>query len=257
VRLIPLGTNGYFPSFGRQTMSFLVLTGSQALLLDAGTGVSRLIEPDVAALVTDYRELDIVLSHYHLDHVIGLSHLPTAWPHGRIRLYAPAPPMLATEPEAALERLMSPPLFPASFRSFPGRFEVIRACETLEIGELTLRLWPQRHPGGSVGIRLGDEIAYVTDTAVDLDNAEKVAGVDLLLHELWSNDEEAALSADRGHSHVTAVAEFAKAAKVGRLMPVHHHPKRSEAEIRDMSCRLASLPGIPAVASVEGQVMFC
>lgn len=45
--LIPLGTNGYIPTLGRHTMSFLVLTAGEAILLDAGTGVSRLLDSKI------------------------------------------------------------------------------------------------------------------------------------------------------------------------------------------------------------------
>ncbi|MGD2114802.1 MAG: MBL fold metallo-hydrolase, partial [Acidobacteriota bacterium] len=76
MRLIPLGTNGYIPTHGRQTMCFLVRFEDRALLLDAGTGVARLLEPRVRELLEGVEQLDVILSHFHLDHVIGLSYLP-------------------------------------------------------------------------------------------------------------------------------------------------------------------------------------
>ena len=84
MQLIPLGTNGFIPTFGRHTMSFLVLTENQALLLDAGSGVSRLLQPELKALIEPYETLNIVFSHYHLDHTIGVSYLPAVWPTGKI-----------------------------------------------------------------------------------------------------------------------------------------------------------------------------
>src|ERR1044072_2904577 len=52
LRLVPLGTNWYIPSHGRQTMCFLLLDGDgAALLLDAGTGLARLLAPEIAALL--------------------------------------------------------------------------------------------------------------------------------------------------------------------------------------------------------------
>lgn len=253
-RIVPLGTNGFFPSFGRQTMSFLVLTGEQALLLDAGTGVSRLIEPPVADLVAPYDELDIVLSHYHLDHVIGLSYLPVTWSRGRIRVFAPAGPLVEAEPEAALDQLLSPPLFSASYRSFPAPVELIPVRQgEFQVGGLTLRVWPQRHPGGSIGVRVGDDIAYVTDTGVEAANQQYVRNVKLLLHELWATDAEAATERLTGHSHLSAVADFARAAGVQAVMPVHHHPKRTNAEVRELVERIAKLAGIPAPFPEEGR----
>jgi ribonuclease BN (tRNA processing enzyme) len=255
LRLIPLGINGYFPSYGRQTMSFLVLTDTQALLLDAGTGLSRLIEPTLRELLEPYRELDILLSHYHLDHVIGLSYLPGVWTRGRVRLFGPASPFVEAEPAEALDRLLHPPLFSAGYRAFPGPVEIISVREkTLRIGDLDVRIWPQEHPGGSIGIRLGDEIAYVTDTVVDTEHVRFVSGVKLLAHELWFTDEEARAQGPKGHSNASAVAEFARAAGVERLLLVHHQPKRTSDEIREMCETVEKLAGIPSPVPREGAI---
>ncbi len=255
MRLIPLGVNGYFPSYGRQTMSFLVLAGSRALLLDTGTGVSRLIEPPVRELLAGYPELDILLTHYHLDHVVGLSYLPGVWTGGRVRLFGPAPPFVETEPAEALDRFLHPPLFSATYRSFPGPLEIIPVREeSLGISDLEIRVWPQEHPGGSIGIRIGDEIAYVTDTVVDPENARHMRGVKLLVHELWFTDEEVRAQGPRGHSHVSGVAELARIAGVERLMAVHHQPKRTGEEIRAMCEAVGRLAGVPAPVPREGEV---
>jgi ribonuclease BN (tRNA processing enzyme) len=255
MRIVPLGANGYFPSFGRQTMSFLVLGGRRALLLDAGSGVSRLIEPEAAGLVDALTGLDIVLSHYHLDHVIGLSYLPAVWSRGPVRVFAPAFPLVDADPEEALERLLSPPLFSSTLSRFPGPVELIGVQEEeFEAAGVAFRVWRQNHPGGSIGMRLGAEIAYLTDTVVEPEALDKVAGVKLLIHEMWFTDEEAAGALAKGHSHVSAVAEFSRLAGARQVMPVHHHPKRTNEEIREMARRLAELAGIPASCGQEGRL---
>lgn len=254
MRVVPLGTNGYFPSFGRQTMSFLVLGAERAILLDGGTGLGRLAEPETAALIASASGLDIILSHYHLDHVVGLSYLPAVWHRGPVRLFAPAFPLVDAEAEETLERLLSPPLFPSPLSRFPGPVEVIAVREEeFEAGGLAVRVWRQNHPGGSIGMRLANHLAYLTDTSVDPEALAGAAGVGLLIHELWSTDAEAADAAAKGHSHVSAVAEFARLAHAGQILAVHHHPKRSNQEIRAMAERLAELAGIPATCGEEGR----
>jgi len=256
MRLIPLGANGFFPTFGRQTMSFLVLAPAQALLLDAGTGVSRLIEPKLAELLEPYRSLDVILSHYHLDHVVGLSYMPAAWTHGRIRVFGPASPLVESEVELALDQLLARPLFPADYRQFPAPVEPVAfRGENLQIGNLSIRVRAQDHPGGSVGIRIGDELAYLTDTSVSAAAVDFVRGVKLLLHELWATDAEAATAGRGGHSHFSALAEFIRAAGVPVVMPVHHHPRRSDAEIRAMCEELQKVTGIRVLVSLEGEVV--
>jgi len=256
-RLVPLGINGFIPSFGRQTMSFLWLAGNEALLLDAGTGVGRLLEPAMIDLLQPYDCLNIILSHYHLDHVVGLSYLPGTWMRGVVRIYAPGRPFVETEPDEALGRLLQPPLFPRRFEDFPARVEVVPIKSGfLKIGDMSIQLQGQNHPGGSVGVRIGDAIAYVTDTPVAQTTQTFVQGVNLLLHEVWLTDEEAEQDeAEREkHSYVSGVAQIAKHAKVGNLMPIHHHPKRLDEEIHKLGHEMEVLAGVEVVVPEEGRI---
>jgi ribonuclease BN (tRNA processing enzyme) len=256
-RLLPLGINGFIPSFGRQTMSFLLLTGNEALLLDAGTGVGRLLEPAMIDLLQPYDCLNIILSHYHLDHVVGLSYLPGTWMRGVVRIYAPGRPFVETEPDEALGRLLQPPLFPRRFEDFPTRVEVVPIKSGfLKIRSLSIQFQGQNHPGGSVGVRIGDAIAYVTDTPVAQTTQAFVQGVRLLLHEVWLTDGEAEQDeAEREkHSYASGVAQIAKHAKVGSLMPIHHHPKRLDEEIHKLGHEMEALAGVKVIVPIEGSV---
>jgi ribonuclease BN (tRNA processing enzyme) len=256
-RLVPLGINGFIPSFGRQTMSFLLLTGKEALLLDAGTGVGRLLEPTIIDLLQPYNCLNILLSHYHLDHVVGLSYLPGTWMRGVIRIYAPGRPFVETEPDQALGQLLKPPLFPRRFADFPAYVEVVpMKSGFLEIGGMSIQLQGQNHPGGSVGVRVGNAIAYVTDTPVAQTTQTFVQGVRLLLHEVWLTDEEARQDEveREKHSYVSGVAQIAKRAKVGSLMAIHHHPKRLYEEIQKLGQEMEALAGVKVIVPEEGRV---
>ena len=255
LRLVPLGTNGFYPTFGRQTMCYLVAAPGAALLLDAGSGVARLSEPAVRAELDGVDCLEIVLTHYHLDHVIGLSYLPGVLPEQRIRIHAPAPPLTAAGTEA-LDRLIGPPLFPVPFHRWPTPVEVVPfAGATVRAGAWTLAARAQKHPGGSVGLRLGDRLAYVTDTVFDLATIGFVRGVDTLLHEVWLDDAEAEREdAGRGgHSAAGQVADLAREAGVRRLVPVHHRPSSDEARLAALAEGLRRRAGCVVELPVEGQ----
>jgi ribonuclease BN (tRNA processing enzyme) len=254
MRLVPLGTNGYYPSHGRQTMAYLVLPdGGGALLLDAGTGVARLGEAPIQALLEGAEALDLLLTHYHLDHVVGLSILPAVLDFLPVRIHAPGKPMVDADPAEALCRLIHPPLFPISLTEYPMPVELERLPgESATIAGLEVRLRRQEHPGGSLGVRLGDALAYVTDTVADDATAELAAGVDLLLHEVWA---EAGGEAIGGHSAVDEVARIAVRAGVRRLMPVHHHPRRTWADLQTLAADLARrAQGVEVVLPEEGRV---
>jgi ribonuclease BN (tRNA processing enzyme) len=253
--LLPLGTNGYFPSEGRQTMCFLLSAPGAALLLDAGSGAARLGESPARERLAAVERVDLLLSHYHLDHVIGISYLPALLAGKRLRIFAPASPLTQAGSEA-LDRLIGPPLFPVPLHRWPLPVEVVPySGPELEIGPFRVRVRAQRHPGGSVGFRIDDSLAYVTDTILDLRTIELARGVGTLLHEVWLDDEEAARTDPHttGHSSVTPVAELAKAAGVGRLVPMHHHPRRTAEELEMIAERLRSVAGCPVELPVEGQ----
>ena len=187
-------------------------------MLDAGTGVFRAAEYLATA------ELDIFITHAHLDHVIGLSYLFSviqAHPLRRITLHG-LPDIL----EAIDEHLFAQALFPVRP---PFDMHPLDAGFGMPGGG-RLTYFPLEHRGGSVGYRLdwpGHSMAYVTDTSADAQAAyvAKIRGVDLLVHECYFPDDRADWAQKTGHSHTTSVAEVARQAGVKRLVLVHFDPR--------------------------------
>jgi ribonuclease Z len=219
MKIILLGTAGYHPNDRRHTAA--VLLPECGVLLDAGTGMYR------AARFLRTRQLDIFLTHAHVDHVIGLTYLfdlLREHPLDRVRVHA-LPEHLA----AIDEHLFALPLFPKKppYESCP-----LEAAVTLP-GNGRLTWFPLAHQGGSIGLRLdwpGRSMAYVTDTtaAPDADYIERIAGVDLLLHECYYGDEHARWARETGHSSTSLVADVARRAGVRRLVVLHINPARLE-----------------------------
>jgi ribonuclease BN (tRNA processing enzyme) len=118
-----------------------------------------------------------------------------------------------------------------------------------------LRLRRQRHAGGSVGVRVGSALAYVTDSEVDEATIDLARGVDTLLHEVWWTDAEAAAPgfAPHGHSWAGGVADLADRAGVRRLAPVHHHPRRGPEELEALVGGLAAAAACEVLAAEEGR----
>lgn len=259
MRLVALGTNGFFPGNNRHTASYLLLpTPKIAILLDAGTGVARLIEPSVAVHLVTVKELHIVLSHYHLDHVSGLFYLTGAWPGRKVILYAPGKPLIEANGEKAIKQLLGAPFYPLP--TLPLEIRPITSQEVL-VADLKFQLRSQRHPGGSIGIRIEDYLSYITDTVADPETVTFVRGSKLLLHEVWLNDEEAnsSIEADgvparEKHSWAGAVARIAATAKVGMLAPIHHPPWRTDEQVDMLIQNLKRISGVPALRLAEGAI---
>ncbi|HLA86274.1 MAG TPA: MBL fold metallo-hydrolase [Thermoguttaceae bacterium] len=219
MKIILLGTTGYHQNDRRHTPC-MVLPECGALL-DAGTGMYR-----VGRYLTT-PEIDIFLTHVHLDHVIGLTYLfdvARDHPLERVRVHALPEYLTAID-----QHLFSPALFP---KKPPYEPRALRGPVALAGGG-RLTYFSLDHQGGSVGFRLdwpGHSMAYVTDTtaALGASYVAKIAGVDLLLHECYYGDDEADWAARTGHSATTPVAQVACQADVGRLVLVHINPRRLE-----------------------------
>ena len=217
-----LGTSGYHPAETRHTAGLLV--PEAGLLMDAGSGTFRLpalydAEPGAG------RELDLVLTHAHLDHIIGLTFF-IVWLQeerfSRIRVHA------RDEIHAAIERhLFSDLVFPVRI---PFERHTVDASDRLELaGGHTLDLWHQPHRGITLGMRLqnaaGRSLAYCTDvTAREGEAIEPIAGVGTLIHECHFADAESHLSEPTGHSHLSAVARRAADAEAERTLLTHINP---------------------------------
>ena len=255
MKLIPLGANGYLPINDRHSSCFLLLTDKATFLLDAGTGAARLHEPEIRAHLEGRDELHVLLSHYHVDHTAGLYYAFTAWRHGPMHIHAPVCPFISCDPEEAIGRYFAPPLNSYLLADSTIRIHTVNEA-SLDIAGHRIAVWPQRHPGGSVGYRIDDSVVYITDTVVMMENVPHASGVDLLLHELWLNDADAALNEKENNRHACfgPVAAFVKAACPRRVMPIHLYPHYTDEEIAAMTSALSRHAGVPAEVPVEGRV---
>jgi ribonuclease BN (tRNA processing enzyme) len=230
ISIVPLGTGGYFPTRRRATASVLVRGERTALLFDAGTGVGRLLEPEFRRQLEGVDCLNILLSHYHLDHVIGLTWLPKVW-QSRVRIFAPSEPLVDARAQDALNRLTGTPLFALPLDRFPSPTEVVSVTSEapLEIGEFSVRVLRQRHSGGSAGFRVDDRFAYVTDTDPGERHVAFLNGVEVaFMDAFYDSAEYAAAGGAPGerldHGSNAGVAAVAREAGVGTLGLVHINP---------------------------------
>lgn len=226
-----LGTGGYHPNARRHTAC--VLLPELGLAFDCGSSAFRL-QHEVRG-----DELDIVLTHAHLDHICGLTYLlvpmlTKQWQ--AVRVHADAPTLAAVK-----THLFSQPVFPV----LPA-FEFRELTGNLTFRDAKLTHMPLAHPGGSRGFRLdfaeGSSLAYITDTMVDGTYTEFIRGVDVLIHECYFPDLHAEWCAKTGHSHTSQVAHLAREARVGRLYLTHIDPQRTDDDPLDLAAARAIFP---------------
>jgi ribonuclease BN (tRNA processing enzyme) len=185
-------------------------------LIDAGTGVQRLVEEP--SLLEGAQALDIVLTHFHLDHVTGLSFLPALPLEPTI--WGPGARLIGTPTAQILGRLFGSPLFAATVEDLAGAVHEIPES-LFEAGPFSIATRVQRrHTDPTLALRIGD-LAYCTDTAADPGNAELASGSRLLLHEAWYAD---AATDDGTHSAAGEAGAIAGQAGVEELVLIHVNP---------------------------------
>jgi len=250
MRLKIWGTRGSLPSPGPDTVRYggntscVEVRGDRGtlLVLDAGTGIRRL----GAALQSRITRLDILLTHLHLDHILGIGFFaPLERPDLDVHIWGPSSTTLNLE--ARLARYWAPPLFPIRLYDLPCRIAFHDVpLGRFAIGEFEITGALVCHPGPTVGYRIDDGsrvIVYLPDHEPALGSSHLPAAAawtsgwdlarnaDLLIHDAQYSADEYADHVGWGHSALSHALEFAATANVRRLIAFHHDPNRSDADM--------------------------
>ncbi|MGA8546482.1 MAG: MBL fold metallo-hydrolase [Mycobacterium sp.] len=234
MKLTVLGSGGWIPTSFRQTSCYLITSGTEALVLDAGTGLGALhINP---SLLDGVETVTLLLSHFHLDHVTGLGFVSVRGLGGReLTIAGPGSLSYGRSTRTIVEeQLLASPIQTSSLLASAHWAEL--GWDTLSFAGHELTTWEQtRHTLPSAGFRVGDRFAYCTDTEFDPETIRRAAGVITLLHEAWEP-----VDAERGHTSGDEVGVIAVEAGVSRLVITHHNP----------------LPGVPERTAAAAQARF-
>jgi phosphoribosyl 1,2-cyclic phosphodiesterase len=237
---------------GNTSCVALTLSDGRTVILDAGTGIRALglalsRQPEIG-------DLDILLTHLHLDHIQGLMFFaPLFVAERRITIWGPE------SPEASLEerigRYISAPLAPVEVRELPCTV-AFRECPATEweIGPARVRAQAVTHRGPTLGYRITDggaSLCYIPDHEPGLGGGlgeidpEWISGFDLahdaslLIHDCQYLDEEYPEHLGWGHSSLSDALTFAQRAAARRVLLFHHDPQHDDATLDGVAARAA------------------
>jgi ribonuclease BN (tRNA processing enzyme) len=173
IKVIFLGTNGWFDTEAGNTICTMLDTPDAYVILDAGMGIHK-----ADRYIKKKKPVYIFLSHFHIDHIAGLHVLPKFKFRNPIEIYGPKGSRrhigsLLRHPYTA--RLANLPM-PAKL------FEIDRNRPT----SVQVEFAPLKHSTICYGYRFnisGTVVAYCTDTGMCPGLDALGAGADLLICE--------------------------------------------------------------------------
>lgn len=216
-KVIILGSSNAVPSKDHENTHLLILGKERTILVDCVSNpVVRLEQAGV-----DFNDLtDIIITHFHPDHVSGIPLLlMDMWLMGRTK------PINIYGLHYTLDRIEDlmgfyswaewPNFFPVGFFRLP---DAELTC-VLDSNEFKILSSPVHHMIPTIGLRIESKpsekvLAYSCDTEPCEQTVHLADGADILIHE--------AGGASLGHSSAEQAGEIATRAEVGKLYLIHY-----------------------------------
>jgi ribonuclease BN (tRNA processing enzyme) len=260
------GVRGTAPVSGRDTVRFgghtpcaaLRSSAGELLVIDAGTGIKRLGERLMAESGKAGFKVDLLLTHFHLDHITGLPFFaPLYAPQAVIQFYSPAAPK---ETEKYLGGLQMGSYFPVAFKETASQKRFLKPDEAgFSIGTFRISHCPLNHPQGCVAYRVeegGLSVVFATDTeppeyGYDERLAAFIRGATYFICDATFTPQEYRVRQGWGHSTWLDGTNLARTAGVKNLMLSHFNPDHNDSQITEM-VRLARKEFRRTFAAREG-----
>ncbi len=205
-----LGTNGWYDTPTGNTICILLTTKDYDIILDAGNGIYK-----ADRYVDGSRPVYLFLSHFHLDHIIGL-HILAKFRFSK-GLYICG----QAGTREILDNIIAHP-FSMPLAKLPYETEIIelpRETDRLPFSMITL---PLLHASPTIGFRFeidGCVVSYCPDTGYCEDAVELCRRADLVITECaFLSGQE---SESWPHLNPESAARIAREAGAGRLGLVH------------------------------------
>ena len=211
-----------FMEYGGNTSCFSVKRGNHVIIFDMGTGLTALGRELIKQKIMRF---DILLSHLHIDHLLGLfSFQPFFCPEAEIHLYG------RIGLEENIKQLLSPPWYPLEVKDFAAKiyFHEIEPKKNFYLDKFLVSTIKGNHPDGSILYRLdgdGKSFTYALDCECDKETFLRLSKFahesDLMVWDSYFIEED--LRKGWGHSTWKQGIEIAHKANIKQVLMAHYN----------------------------------
>ncbi len=234
---IPVSGSEYLRFGGSTTCLEIQTAEGQTLILDAGSGIRRLGH---YLLGRGQKRYHLLLTHTHLDHVMGLPFFRPVY-DSAVTLDVYGCPFVHNSMQELLSDTLRAPTFPVDLSVFRAQISYHSLDGSpFRIGGVSVRTIPLSHPNRGVGYRIeeqGQVLVFLTDNELAYrhpgglafeDYVQACAHADLLIHDAEFTPEEYRVTRKWGHSEYTDALRLAVQAQVKAFALFHHNQDRTD-----------------------------
>lgn len=258
--------DAHFLAYGGNTSCISVDCGENLVIFDAGSGLVPLGD---FLFGKGIKRADILLSHLHLDHMMGLFRFRLFYdPEAEIHLYGEAGKEKGLSGQ--LDTLIGPPLWPVALRDFPAHIEIheirpgqqfLPGGEKTGAGSVQISTLRGNHPDGSLLYRLETQdrsIVYALDCEMNEEMfhslAEFSGGSDLIIWDANFTEKDRIVHKGWGHSSWEEGTLLCRRAGVKRILMTHYAPEYTDEFLKNEE-KKAKQTGIECYFAKEGMVI--
>ena len=240
------GVRGSFPiprsddRFGGNTSCVEIRSNNDVIVFDMGTGL-RDLGNSILKNDESITDINIILSHYHYDHVLGfLMFMPLFDERYNVNIYAPGDS--DNEIETKFQSFLNSSFWPVEMSMFAANisFNHYTPSGSFNISDnIKIISSPHGHPGGANSLRVEIDrfsVTYVTDcehpnSHLNQNVIDISMGTDILIHDAQYTPQQLPNHKGWGHSSWEQCVGVAKSAKVKKLALFHHNPDHGNAAL--------------------------
>lgn len=225
-----------YSEFGGDTSCYVIKKDTYAIVIDCGTGLYK-----ARKLLKDCDKIDILLTHVHYDHILGLLDFSIFPADAKLRFYGDFDNW---EGPDTISNLLRGPFWPVNLSR--GEIISIKKHEIYTLSEeANVSFYDSHHPNSSslLIIRIANRKLCILADCEDHNilPREVLFGCDMILYDGMYSPEDFPSHTGWGHSTWQNGVALAKEVNPSLLVITHHNPVNSDKVLHDFELQAKAL----------------